>query len=579
MHNASEHALAVLVDIENMARPGARNRGEFDIHLVMNRLAEKGRVVVKRAYADWSRYRDARQELMNAGLELIEMPSAREGAKNRADIKMAVDAMEIAYSRQHVDNFVIVSGDSDFTPLVGKLRELNKRVIGVGRDASSASPLLIANCDEFFFYDSLASKALQHHTGGGGVRPDALSLLRETLMARQREGDEHPQASAVKDSMRRRDPAFDEGEIGFSTFSKFLEDAQAKGVVRLQRDSRSGTFAVELADAVPASDWPSVSEDRPVELREGRRRRRRRGGEPADATGGNEGGTESEAAVEPDADSTAEVFEFQVPERPREKPPLPPLDQPITYEDVLAAGDDLDAEIPDLIEASDTVEEIPTRGSRRRRRPLSTVAEPTSEDLAADEAADEAAAANDEAAAAQGDDAVAAVADDDATPTSGRRRVRRGTVLGAITTPEAPAVESPVDDAADDTATPKRRTRTKKVDDEGAVAPVVEPAAADADDESPKPKRRTRAKKADDEVVAAPATETPAAEGEDDASKPKRRPRAKKADAGDAAPVDEPAATDDHTAAAPKRRVRRRPTAADAPAAPEDAVSPKASPY
>ena len=105
----SEHALAVLVDFENMARPGARSRGEFDIHLILNRLAEKGRVVVKRAYADWSRYRDARRELQSAGLELIEMPSAREGAKNRADIKMAVDAMEIAYSREHVDNFVIVS--------------------------------------------------------------------------------------------------------------------------------------------------------------------------------------------------------------------------------------------------------------------------------------------------------------------------------------------------------------------------------------------------------------------------------------------------------------------------------------
>ena len=239
---------------------------------------------------------------------------------------------------------------------MGKLRELNKRVIGVGRDASSASPLLIANCDEFIFYDSLASKALPHQHTSGGVRPDALSLLRETLMARQREGDEHPQASAVKDSMRRRDPAFDEGEIGFSTFSKFLEDAQSKGVVRLQRDTRSGTFAVELADAAPASDWPSISEERPVELRESRppRRRRRRGGESADAASGSGPRTESETVAEPDSGTDAEVFEFEVPVRPREKAALPPLDQPITYEDVLAA-DDLDAELPDLIEASDEV--------------------------------------------------------------------------------------------------------------------------------------------------------------------------------------------------------------------------------
>ena len=148
-----ESSLAVLVNFENMARPGAKGRGDFDIHLVLDRLAEKGRVLVKRAYADWSRYRDARHELQNAGLGLIEMPSAREGAKNRADIQMAVDAMELAYSREHVNNFVIVSGDSDFTPLVGKLRELNKRVIGVG-NRESASDLLVANCDEFIYYDT-----------------------------------------------------------------------------------------------------------------------------------------------------------------------------------------------------------------------------------------------------------------------------------------------------------------------------------------------------------------------------------------------------------------------------------------
>lgn len=562
MHNASEHALAVLVDIENMARPGARNRGEFDIHLVMNRLAEKGRVVVKRAYADWSRYRDARRELMNAGLELIEMPSAREGAKNRADIKMAVDAMEIAYSRQHVDNFVIVSGDSDFTPLVGKLRELNKRVIGVGRDASSASPLLIANCDEFFFYDSLVSKALPYQHTGGGIRPDALSLLRETLMARQREGDEHPQASAVKDSMRRRDPAFDEGEIGFSTFSKFLEDAQAKGVVRLQRDPRSGTFAVELTDgAAPASDWPTLGEERPpVEIGEGRRRRRRRRGEPSEATAGNGAGTGAEeVAAEAATEDEAEVFEFEVRQRPREKAPLPPLDQPITYEDVVLAADDLDDALSELAEATDVVAEVPTRGSRRRRRPLSTVAEPTTGDLAAGEAEDEAPA-------------------DAAEPTpAGRRRVRRGTVLGTLTAPESPTTDQVEAPAEDETPAPKRRTRVKKAEDEV----VAEPAAEDTD-EAPKPPRRTRTRKAEDETVAASAADESVAQSApagdaDEAPKPKRRPRTKKAE--DEAPAK--AATEDEDAAAPKRRVRRRPASAvdDAPAAVEAGISPKVSPY
>lgn len=222
-----ESSIAVLVDFENMARPGAKGRGDFDINLVLDRLAEKGRVLVKRSYADWSRYRDARHELMNSGMELIEMPSAREGAKNRADIKMAVDAMELAYSREHLDTFVIVSGDSDFTPLVGKLRELNKRVIGMG-NRDSASDLLIANSDEFIFYDSL--------TGGRGGTPpatgrrlDPLELLSQTLMALQREGTEWPLASVVKDSMRRKNPAFDENETGYSTFSKFLEERAVEG--------------------------------------------------------------------------------------------------------------------------------------------------------------------------------------------------------------------------------------------------------------------------------------------------------------------------------------------------------------
>jgi len=505
VHNASEHALAVLVDIENMARPGARNRGEFDIHLVMSRLAEKGRVVVKRAYADWSRYRDARRELMNAGLELIEMPSAREGAKNRADIKMAVDAMEIAYSRQHVDNFVIVSGDSDFTPLVGKLRELNKRVIGVGRDESSASPLLIANCDEFFFYDSLASKALPHH---GGVRPDALTLLRETMMARQREGDEHPQASAVKDSMRRRDPAFDEGEIGFSTFSKFLEDAQGKGVVRLEKDPRSGTYLVDLGEGGgAASDWPTLAPERPIELGEGRRRRRRRRGEPSEAT----------AQAEPDGEETAtadgaEVFEFEV--RPKEIAPaeLPPLDQPITYEDVVLAGDDLDTEISELVDATDMTENgPPTRGSRRRRRSLSSLPEPTSDDLTEDAAADEAPA--DAAAAAEPEVGEAVAAEE--PPAGSRRRVRRGSVLPALT-PAEPAEEAaaaePVQD--EEAAKPKRRTRKKATDEEApaetaiaepaAEAAVAGPAADAPGDETPKPKRRTRKKITGDDSPAEP---------------------------------------------------------------------------
>jgi uncharacterized protein (TIGR00288 family) len=272
-----ESSLAVLVDFENMARPGAKGRADFDIHLVLNRLAEKGRVIVKRAYADWSRYRDARHELMNAGLGLIEMPSAREGAKNRADIQMAVDAMELAYSREHVNTFVIVSGDSDFTPLVGKLRELNKRVIGVG-NRESASELLIANCDEFIFYDDLvrekkrpvarrtAAKAVANSEGkaapksaSGGVkepvkkgdeerRAEALELIIETLEAlvTERGDEEKIWGSMIKQALKRRKPGFNESYYGFRSFNALLEAAEKGGTITLERDEKSGGYIVRL---------------------------------------------------------------------------------------------------------------------------------------------------------------------------------------------------------------------------------------------------------------------------------------------------------------------------------------------
>ena len=572
----SEHALAVLVDIENLARPGARTRDDFDIHLVLNLLAEKGRVVVKRAYADWSRYRDARRELMNAGLELIEMPSAREGAKNRADIKMAVDAMEIAYSRAHVTNFVIVSGDSDFTPLVGKLRELNKRVIGIGRDDHSSSALLIANCDEFYFYDNIASKAVRHHVEG--QRPDALSLLRETLEARGREGDEHPQASAVKDSMRRRDPAFSEGDIGFSTFSKFLEDAQSKGIVRLVTDPRSGTYLVELTDgsggtATASAPSEEGGRDGAPESRRPRRRRRR-GGESND-----NGSRETETAEAEAVEDGAEVFEFKVPVREPEvrEPEMPPLDQPLSYEDLL----------PEAEAAVETAETPPTRGARRRRKPLSAIPEPDTADLeetadadatvadatpdapveeaprpgrrrrtssstrtetAADAPAEAAEPVSAPAPVAASDDAEAPAA---SAPTS-RRRVRRGSVLSAASSDEAAAETTTEATQAEDDK-PKRRTRTstKKVDE-----PVAAEAAAPADEsaDADKPKRRTRTStKKVDEPVAEVAVSTDAAA---EADKPKRRTRTstKKVDE----PVAEAAASTDTEAEKPKRRTRTK---------------------
>ncbi|MEW6583731.1 MAG: NYN domain-containing protein, partial [Actinomycetota bacterium] len=392
----AEPALAVLVDFENVARPGAKSRNDFDIQLVLNRLAEKGRVLVKRAYADWSRYRDARHDLQNAGLELIELPSAREGAKNRADIKLAVDAMELAYSREHLDYFVIVSGDSDFTPLVGKVRELNKRVIGIAHRESS-SELLIANCDEFIFYENLVSKAGTQGAGRSGRAAskdlDPVDLVRETLEALQREGVEWPLASVVKDSMRRKFPAFDESDHGHSTFSKFLEAMRDHGILRLETDPRSGTYRVELTESRAAAPRPAAaaaaSEERApaAENGEGRRRRRRR-------RGGSGETVETPVAVD-GGDEGMEVFEVRVTPTPDlGVGTLPDLDQPISYEDMLMLAPDVAAELPPVPETAEEPSDAPPpREARRRRRrvrdeevTLEAVGSPAEEETPAEDA-------------------------------------------------------------------------------------------------------------------------------------------------------------------------------------------------
>jgi uncharacterized protein (TIGR00288 family) len=538
-----ESSLAVLVDFENMARPGAKGRADFDIHLVLNRLAEKGRVIVKRAYADWSRYRDARHELMNAGLGLIEMPSAREGAKNRADIQMAVDAMELAYSREHVNAFVIVSGDSDFTPLVGKLRELNKRVIGVG-NRESASELLIANCDEFIFYDILAAQAggsVPRRSSGSGQNLNPVQLLQETLTALQREGVEWPLASIVKDSMRRKYPAFDENEHGYSTFSKFLEEAGSTGMVRLETDPRSGTYRVELGEGratavppVPVSSAPAASE-RGGEEGDGRRRRRR---------GGRR--TETTAAATPSPAEAlapgAEVFEVVITPTPdADLGTLPPLDEPISYEDMIMLSPEVE-ELPELIEAAETAPgEPPARSTRRRRRrgagvdPEPTVAdlEPVTPDETVElaEIADAPLEAADEAPAeAEG-------------PARRRRRRRVSAAEGegeALATPAEPSAQDlaaaePVaveaapsqTPAADETAAPaRRRVRRRATPAEPEAAPeAVAVEAEPVAEEAPKPKRRTR-KKAEPAADEAPV-EVAAEPVAEEAPKPKRRTRKK----------------------------------------------------
>jgi uncharacterized protein (TIGR00288 family) len=527
-----EPSLAVLVDFENMARPGAKSRGDFDIQLVLSRLAEKGRVLVKRAYADWSRYRDARHDLQNAGLELIELPSAREGAKNRADIKLAVDAMELAYSREHLDYFVIVSGDSDFTPLVGKVRELNKRVIGIAHK-DSASDLLIANCDEFIYYETIAAKAGAGTSGRVTRDLDPVDLVRETLEALQREGVEWPLASVVKDSMRRKFPAFDESDHGHSTFSKFLEAMRDHGIVRLETDPRSGTYRVELTESRAPSGRKAAAaaEERPAVTENGeggrRRRRRRRGA----GEGAVEAGAPEVAGAVAGIEEGMEVFEIRVTPTPDEGVGvLPPLDQPISYEDMLMLSPEVAAELPPVPETGvGAPEGPPPREARRRRRRGLREEEPTIEELeAVSEEGPEARAAEE-----------AAPGVEEAPAVTSRRRVRRrgvSEILGAPSEagPEAPAEAAP---AGEEEAKPKRRTRRKAAEAApgGEEAPVVEVAAAE---EEAKPKRRTRRKAAeaapggDEAPVVEVAVEAAAAEEE---AKPKRRVRKKAAPAGEEA--------------------------------------------
>jgi uncharacterized protein (TIGR00288 family) len=256
--------LAVFIDFENIALGLRDAKAPFDVRRLLDRLLEKGKVIVKVAYADWHRFRDYTQALHESGIELIEIPRRVTTGKNSADIRLVVDAMDLSWSKEHIDTFVIVSGDSDFSPLVSKLKENGKHVIGLGMKAST-SPLLANSCDEFIYYEDLERG---HERPAPGAKParekeEAFRLLSDTVRALQRENFDVIQASLVKDTMKRKRPAFSEAAIGYGSFSELLEDAQASGVVTLRKDERSGTYVVTGA----------ASEERPA-------RRRARGAAP-----------------------------------------------------------------------------------------------------------------------------------------------------------------------------------------------------------------------------------------------------------------------------------------------------------
>ncbi len=271
--SSEEPLIAVFVDFENLAL-GVRDmkQGKFEIELILKRLLEKGRIVFKRAYCDWSHYRDAVREFHSQGVELIDIPQSKMSGKNSADIRMVVDALDLCYSKGHIDMFALISGDSDFSPLVSKLKENNKRVIGCGVK-SSTSDLLVANSDEFIYYDDLirTKKAVAQRTAA--KKPPAAAVVPATSLAavspaappKERSEKERKQEAAdqvlevidslekdydplwgsmLKQAIRRLYPSFNENYYGYESFSDLLEDLEDLKLVRLDYDERRGNYKV-----------------------------------------------------------------------------------------------------------------------------------------------------------------------------------------------------------------------------------------------------------------------------------------------------------------------------------------------
>jgi uncharacterized protein (TIGR00288 family) len=274
--------IAIFCDFENVAI-GVRDAkyDQFDVGLVLERLLDKGKIVVKKAYADWDRYKSSRRALHEAAFELIEIPHVSYSGKNSADIRLVVDALDLCYTKSHVDVFCIVSGDSDFSPLVSKLRENNKKVIGLGVKNSS-SDLLIENCDEFIYYDDLVRQRRAHAENATRKRKDrsrdrekrpaataaaapaaraeggengasdekddkkekALEMVLETVDSLFRERDDNLWGSMVKQTLKRKRPSFSETFHGYRNFNELLENAQERGLLEIQKDEKSGGYLI-----------------------------------------------------------------------------------------------------------------------------------------------------------------------------------------------------------------------------------------------------------------------------------------------------------------------------------------------
>lgn len=279
-----EHKIALFIDFENIAL-GLRESGykQFDINLVLARLLEKGKVVVRRAYADWERYAQYKRAFHEAAIELIDVPLKAYSGKNSADIRMVVDALDLCYAKEFVTTFALCSGDSDFSPLVSKLRENDKYVIGIGVK-NSTSELLISNCDEFIFYEDLIrslAEATPTLEGLPEKKQECFGLLIDAIKALMRDGKEVLWGSMIKQTMQRKKPEFNEEYYGYPTFTALLKDAEAHHIVKLRKDERSGTYVVTGFDTGSAPE--AVSEESPKPAAKRRRRRRKAASGEAEA--------------------------------------------------------------------------------------------------------------------------------------------------------------------------------------------------------------------------------------------------------------------------------------------------------
>ena len=263
MATPTDTNMALFCDFENVAL-GVREAkyAEFDVRKVLERLLLKGNIVVKKAYCDWDRYKDFKKAMHEAAFELIEIPHVRMSGKNSADIRMVVDALDLCYTKSHVDTFVIISGDSDFSPLVSKLRENDKTVIGIGVKKST-SDLLISNCDEFIYYDDLVREkpkkqarrkppaatpeAAKAPAAEGDRKQEAFDLVMETVeaLSTERGAEEKIWGSMVKQALKRRHPGFNESYYGFRSFGKLLDELEARQLITLEHDDKSGGVIIK----------------------------------------------------------------------------------------------------------------------------------------------------------------------------------------------------------------------------------------------------------------------------------------------------------------------------------------------